>query len=210
MRYLVGILFMAVVGLAQATQLQGVGSFQILNEPVFVVGLFAQDNRFAAGQKQQNEAAVAEKLEFKVVDDKISIRRYRQLWQDVFAVAQGRDVWDAHSADLQTFFQVIKGPLVNNDQIVLERKDSATIVSVNYRQHAVLSAEFLDLMVSTLTARIAPVPELRAGLLGELPADESNDLLRQFDRSEPTLGRISQTARWLRIKEDDEPQVSQL
>ena len=210
MRYLVGILFMAVVGLAQATQLQGVGSFQILNEPVFVVGLFAQDNRFAAGKKQQNEAAVAEKLEFKVVDDKISIRRYRQLWQDVFAVAQGRDVWDAHSADLQTFFQVIKGPLVNNDQIVLERKDSATIVSVNYRQHAVLSAEFLDLMVSTLTARIAPVPELRAGLLGELPADESNDLLRQFDRSEPTLGRISQTARWLRIKEDDEPQVSQL
>ncbi|MAD43399.1 MAG: hypothetical protein CMH98_00200 [Oceanospirillaceae bacterium] len=206
MRYLLTILLMTVSGLAQSTQLQGVGSFEILNQPLFVVALYAGED-YASEAKAK---PAPEKLEFKVVDEKISIRQYRKLWQEVFAVAQDRQVWQTYSSDLQTFFQVIKGPLINNDQIVLERRDSATVVSVNYRQHAVLSAEFLDLMVATLTARIAPVPELRAGLLGLLPEEENDDLLRQFDRSEPTLGRISETARWLRMKPENESRVSQL
>jgi len=172
---------------------QGIGMFQTLDKPWFVVALYADGRPDDDGRPM-----VPQKLELRVVEDSISVRRYRKLWQDVFAVAQEREVWQTYAGDLQAFFQLIKGPLEMNDQLVIEQRAEATVVSINYREHAVLSPGFLPLLVNTLTARIAPVPELRNGLLGELPEDETRSLMRQFDKSEPTLGRISETARWLR------------
>lgn len=203
MRILTGFIMMLALCQVQANELKGVGLFQTLDKPWFLVALYID-------RAKQDEVS-PEKLELKVVEGKISVRRYRQLWQDVFAVGQSHDVWQTFGPDLQTFLQMVKGPLQQNDLLVLEHKDNATVVSLNYREHARLSADFLPLLVSTLTGRISAIPELREGLLGGLPDAEQKQLLRKFDKGEPTLGRISETARWLRrTAVADEARVSQL
>ncbi len=205
-RHLTGLCIFLLASLTQAADLQGVGMFQTLDKPWFLVALYT------AQPGADEQQAQAEKLELKVVEDKISVRRYRQLWKEVFAVAQDRDVWQTYAGDLNNFFELIKGPLKANDQLVIEATTDATVVSINYREHARLSPGFLPLVVATLTARIAPIPELRDGLLGTLPEDRSRTLLRQMDKGEPTLGRISETARWLRHSRQftDDARISQL
>jgi len=200
MRYLISLLLLTVAGIAQSSQLQGVGSFEELNKPLFVVALYSADTSL-------NKPG---RLEFKVVDEKISVRHFRKIWQDVFSVAQSRDVWKAYGKDLDEFLKIIKGPLISNDQLVLERHGDKTVVSLNYREHAQLSDEFLDLVVSTLTGRIAPVPVLRDGLLGQLSESERRTLLHKLDSGEPTLGRISETRRWLRMRSDEDSRVTLL
>ena len=201
MRIFTVLLMSLFVTSVQASELKGVGLFQTLDNPWFLVALYED--------KRQPELG-AEKLQFKVVEDKISVRRYRQLWQDVFAVGQERNVWQEFGGDLQAFFQMVKGPLQQNDMLVIERKNGATVVSINYREHLRLNPQFMDVLVSTLTGRISALPELRDGLLGTLPDGEEKRLLRQFDKGEPTLGRISETGRWLRLPAASEARVSQL
>lgn len=190
--------------LSQSTELKGVGRFETLDNPWFLVALYGETN--------QQDKLVADKLELKVVEEKVSVRRFRQLWQDVFAVGADRQQWLKHSNDLSRFLELTRGPLKTNDYVVIERQGDEAVVSINYREHARLSAEFLTLMVDTLTARIAPIPELREGLLGMLPDAEQDQLVRQFIRGEPSLGRISETARWLRRMpaSDKQEQVTQL
>jgi hypothetical protein len=183
------LLSFALPALGQSTELKGVGRFETLDNPL-----------------------VADKLELKVVEDKVSVRRFRQLWQDVFAVGADRQQWLRHSDDLSRFLELTRGPLKANDYVVIERQGNEAVVSINYREHARLSSEFLTLMVDTLTARIAPIPQLREGLLGMLPDAEQDQLVRQFIRGEPSLGRIGETARWLRrpTVADKQEQVTQL
>lgn len=169
--------------------LQGVGVFTTLDKPWFLTGLYT------------NKEKQPQKLEFRIVQEKISAYRFRQLWLDAFAVAHHDLVWERYQNDLDTFFAVLQGPLQSNDHVVIEQQTDATLVHINYREHARLSVDFLPLLVSTLTARIAPVPELRAGLLGELPAAEQRNLMRDYDRASPELRRIAETARWLRKRQ---------
>lgn len=172
----------------QAAELQGVGMFSTLNKPWFFTGLYQQDGQPA-------------RLEFRIVEEKITPYRFRQLWQQAFAVAHENDVWQQHQQDLEQFFSVLHGPLQTNDQLLVEQQDGSTVVSINYREHARLSDDFLPLLVQTLTARITLVPELREGLTGQQPAAEQRDLLRDYDRAQPSLGRIAETARWLRQRQ---------
>ena len=129
-RHLTGLCIFLLASLSQAADLQGVGMFQTLDKPWFLVALYTER------QEADEPQAQAEKLELKVVEDKISVRRYRQLWKDVFAVAQNRDVWQTYAGDLNNFFELIKGPLKANDQLVIEATGDATVVSINYREHA--------------------------------------------------------------------------
>lgn len=174
---------------AQAAELQGVGVFSTLEKPWFLTGLYTD-------KEQQPQ-----RLEFRIVEEKITPYRFRQLWQQAFAVAHENDVWQQHQQDLEQFFSVLHGPLQTNDQLLVEQQDGSTVVSINYREHARLSEEFLPLLVQTLTARITLVPELREGLTGQQPAAEQRDLLRDYDRAQPSLGRIAETARWLRQRQ---------
>lgn len=186
----------------QAAELQGVGIFQTLNKPWFLAALYTTEvstaDKPAAAQTAPTQP---QRLEFKVVEEKISAYRFRQLWQEAFAVVHSDDVWKTYSADLNAFFDLLKGPLKANDHLIIEHNADAAVITLNYREHARLSPAFLSLLVTTLTARIAPIPELKAGLLGELPASETKSLLLQYDRGEPTLRRIAETARWLRRKD---------
>ncbi len=198
------LLSFALPALGQSTELKGVGRFETLDNPWFLVALY--------GETDPQQRLVADKLELKVVEDKVSVRRFRQLWQDVFAVGADRQQWLRHSDDLSRFLELTRGPLKANDYVVIERQGNEAVVSINYREHARLSSEFLTLMVDTLTARIAPIPQLREGLLGMLPDAEQDQLVRQFIRGEPSLGRIGETARWLRrpTVADKQEQVTQL
>lgn len=179
----------------QAAELQGVGMFSILNKPWFFTGLYQQDGQPA-------------RLEFRIIEEKITPNRFRQLWQQAFAVAHEEDVWQQYQDDLEQFFSLLQGPLQSRDQLQVEQQNDATVVSINYREHARLSEEFLPLLVQTLTARITLVPELREGLTGQQPAAEQRDLLRDYDRAQPSLGRIAETARWLRKRQQAASQYS--
>lgn len=175
---------------ASAAEFEGIGVFETLNKPWFLTALYA-DYDSAPGERQL-------RMEIKVLEDKITARKFRQLWLEVMAVGQSQAALKSLQRDFDAFASVIKGTLRTGDHLVLEQRGDHVAVSLNYSDHAQLSAEFLPTLVKTLTARIAPIPELKRGLTGKLAAREKRELLNQFDSTEPSLRRIAQTSRWLR------------
>jgi len=156
---------------SQAAELQGVGIFQTLNKPWFLTALYTTEVS-AADKSAVTEAPQPERLEFKVVEDKISAYRFRQLWQEAFAVVHGDDIWNTYAADLGVFFDLLKGPLKTNDHLIIEQNNGAAVVSLNYREHARLSSGFLPLLLFTAFisinlafVNILPIPGLDGGHL---------------------------------------------
>lgn len=188
---------------ANAADLEGIGVFETLNQPWFITALYSDSDPVVA----RADGRPAQRLELKVVEKKISARKFAQLWTDALAVVQSPANLAKIDADLVRFTSVVRGELKEGDHIVLEQRGEKVVVSLNYRDHAELSADFLPMLVNTLTARIAPIPQLKLGLTGGLPADQVRQLLNDFDSTEPSLRRISQTSRWLR---NSDVQVSTL
>ncbi|MCH2040221.1 MAG: hypothetical protein MK185_06265 [Saccharospirillaceae bacterium] len=188
----------------QAADLKGVGLFETLDKPWFVAALYTQD-RYERDDLSSKESgsiaaetpALPMRLEFKVVESSISQRRFRQLWTDALSVIDQDSLQGQQ--DFVRFLGAVRGSLRQYDHIVLKQQKDHVSLSINYHEHARLSADFLNTLVTVLTAKIAPVPALKHGLLGKLPKDTLRGIQRTFDRGEPTLHRISQTARWLRL-----------
>lgn len=180
-----------------------VGEFEILGKTWFLVGLTNADE-LAGGVTVRNGT----RLEMKVATDKVSPRRFRQMWLDAMAVAQGEATWSTYEQEFDTFFNLVKAPLKQGDIVGFERTDSGVSVTINHYEHANLAHGFLEMMVQSLTARIAPVPGVKQGLLGELPVDQQKQLAKAFQQDEISLQRISETSRWLRFP--SKAQFSQL
>lgn len=178
----------------QAAELKGVGLFEILDKPWFATALYTQQSRTPGDDEQLR--AIPERLEFKVVEDNISQRRFRQLWLDVLASTDYELLAD--DGDVALFLGAVKGSLKQDDYLVLQQEDGHVSLSINYHEHAQLSTSFLTTLVGVLTARISPIPELKHGLLGKLPEEQQRGIQKTFDQGEPSLHRISQTRRWLR------------
>ena len=148
------------------------------------------------------------RLEMKVVTDKITPRRFRQMWLDAMAVAQGEATWATYAQEFDTFFHLVKAPLKHGDIVGFERTDTGVSVTINHYEHANLAHGFLEMMVQSLTARIAPVPGVKQGLLGEYSPAKQKQLVKRFQQEEISLQRISETSRWLRFP--SKTQFSQL
>ena len=139
MRFLMLLLFFSFS--AQAASLQGVGVFETLNKPWFMVGLYSSNS----------QPEVVDRLEIRVVEEKISQHRFRKLWVEALAVAHHDKVWQQHDHEFEHFFSILHGPLKLNDQLVLEREGDETILNINLREHARFSAEFIDVLAASLT-----------------------------------------------------------
>lgn len=174
---------------AHAADLQGVGVFETLNKPWFMVGLYTS----------KSQPGVTHRLEFRVVEQRISQQRFRQLWVEALSVAHGEGVWEKHADEFEQFFSILQGPLQANDQLVMERQADETILKINLREHTRFSSDFIEVLASSMTGKIVLSPQLKAGLLSELSRKQTESLLREFDRMSPSLGRIAETARWLRM-----------
>ncbi|WP_420591312.1 hypothetical protein [Bacterioplanoides sp.] len=199
------LLTMTFASVTSAADLKGVGLFETLDKPWFATALYTQDRyeRLDLSGEQADSEDTAEtpalpmRLEFKVVEASISQRRFRQLWIDALS-AVDHDSLQGHQ-DFTRFLGAVKGSLQQHDYLVLKQEKDHVSLSINYHEHARLSADFLNTLVTVLTAKISPVPALKHGLLGKLPKDTLRGIQRTFDHGEPTLHRISQTARWLRL-----------
>ena len=188
---------------ASAMGVPRVGEFEILGKTWFLVGLTNADE-IAGGVTVRNGT----RLEMKIVTDKVTPRRFRQMWLDAMAVAQGEATWATYEQEFDTFFHLVKAPLKHGDIVGFERTESGVSVTINHYEHANLAHGFLEMMVQSLTARIAPVPGVKQGLLGEIPAEKQKQLVKAFRAEEISLQRISETSRWLRFP--SKTQFSQL
>lgn len=188
----------------QAADLKGVGLFETLDKPWFATALYTQDRyeRFELSGEDSGTTvtpALPMRLEFKVVEPDISQRRFRQLWIDALSAVDHDSLQGQQ--DFSIFLGAVKGPLQQYDHLVLKQEKDHVSLTINYHEHARLSAGFLNTLVTVLTAKISPIPALKHGLLGKLPKATLRDIQSTFDHGEPTLRRISQTTRWLRQSE---------
>ncbi|MBE0483297.1 MAG: hypothetical protein IBX52_07320 [Bacterioplanes sp.] len=185
-----------------ALELRGVGSFETLGSAWFLVAMYT-DLSGASRPEVDAERGLQDvhKLELRVVAPTISVRRFEQLWLDALSIALPAEVRQDLQSDMGQFLAIMRGPLKQHDQILLERSGDGVRVSLNYREHGHVSVAFLDALATSLTARVSAVPIARQGLLGMLSDQDARRLLVQFDQSEPSLQRISETARWLRRRE---------
>ncbi|MDP2504902.1 MULTISPECIES: hypothetical protein [unclassified Oceanobacter] len=179
------------------------GNFEVLGKSWFLVAL---NNTAESGK--QGTVTEGTRLELKVVEDEISPRRFRQLWMEALASAGTTHKMADYQQDLDRFFSSVKGALLKDDRISLELQSGDTVLVINHYDHAHLSAEFMSLLVDSLTARIAPIPQLRQGLLGLIEPEQMIALENEFHAEEIPLQRISQTSRWLRFP--SKTRVSQL
>lgn len=174
------------------TELQGYGAFSHLNKDWMLIALYADKTEENGDFNSQD----VQRLEIKIATDKFSNRRFRSLWLEALSIEHGADKIEAMDKDLQTFFDMLQGPLIEADTLVIERAENGTNININYHQLATVSAEFLPLIVQSLVGKHPPTQALKSGLLGESGLRDQMNLSIRFERLEPTLPRISEVSRW--------------
>jgi len=166
------------------------GSFEVLGKPWFIVSM--------SEAAQSDDVNPGFRFEFKVTEDQVSPRRFRTLWLDALT-SSGADVnLHAHSADLNLFFDAIRGELLKGDHLALEFQGDSTIMTINHYEHARMDGQFMALFIDSLTDRIAPIPALRDGLLNQISSNQRRQLEKDFMSQDVSLARVTKTARWLR------------
>jgi|GEM_PF-958240 len=174
-------------------ELQGYGAFSQLNKDWMLLALYG---------KEENELSMAtpHRLEIKIVTEKFSQRRFRQLWLEALAVEHGPEKMALMQIELDQFFNILQGPLKQGDALIIERNEinglAVTNVTLNYHDLAQLSNGFLDSIVQSLIGKHPPTQMLKSGLMGNESVRHQMDLAIRFDRLEPTLPRIAEISRW--------------
>jgi hypothetical protein len=179
---------------AAEPELQGYGAFNRLNKDWMLLALYSKE-----AESTLRESA-PHRLEIKVVTEKISQRRFRQLWLDALAVEYGPGKMALMKAELDQFFNILQGPLKQGDTLVIENGDIdglvVTNVTLNYHNLAQLSEGFLNTLVQSLVGKHPPTQVLKSGLMGNESIRHQMALAIRFDRLEPTLPRIAEISRW--------------
>lgn len=199
-RLLIMVLLFTASQLSWAAPSRAIGSFEILDKQWFVVALTQAD------AEHPEKTHMGTRLELKAVDE-VSPRRFRQLWQDALAVNESATIWQDYEADFDTFFNLVQEALLPGDRVAFQQDEESVAVIINHYEHARLSKGFLSMVLASLTARIAPIPSLKQGLLAQLPQDEQKRLYTEFSSGDVSLQRIAQTSRWMRFPKS---RVSQL
>lgn len=174
-------------------ELQGYGAFSQLNKDWMLLALYSKE------EDGVNET-IPQRLEIKIVTEKFSQRRFRQLWLETLAVEYGATKMVRMRSELDQFFNVFQGPLKQGDTLTIERGEidglPVTNVALNYHDLAQLPNGFLDSFVQSLVGKHPPTQALKSGLMGNESIRHQMDLAIRFDRLEPTLSRIAEISRW--------------
>lgn len=178
---------------ASEAELQGYGAFSNLNKDWMLMALYSNS------ATDTNESTF-QRLEIKVAPQKISPRRFRQLWLETLGVEHSAETMAALQSELQQFFNIVQGSLKQGDTLIIERTANeglvVTDVKLNYHNLAQLSEGFLDVLVQGLVGKHPPTQALKAGLTGQQSLRVQTNLGIRFDRLEPTLPRIAKISRW--------------
>lgn len=170
-------------------ELQGYGAFSQLNKDWMIMALYT-----AVDSNQ--EMPEIDRLEIKIASEKFSNRRFRALWLEAIGIEHGAERIALLEQDLEQFFDMLKGPLLKGDTLVIERTVGGAALSVNYHQLAHVSEAFLPMIVQSLVGKHPPTQALKSGLLGESSIRDQMNLSIRFERLEPTLPRISEVSKW--------------
>lgn len=173
-------------------ELQGYGAFTHLNKDWMLLALYSNPQDSAAPFDVQN----VQRLEIKIAAEKFTSRRFRSLWLETLSIEHGADKIAVMEQDLQELFDLLKGPLIEGDTLVIERTSAGSELKLNYHDLATLSDEFLPMLVQSLVGKHPPTQALKSGLLGEDSLRDQMKLSIRFERLEPTLPRISEVSRW--------------
>lgn len=189
----------------EVAMLQGYGAFSHLNKDWMLMALYTssapalQNNASelpSTTDKLSPSSTIAQRLEIKIAAEKFTERRFRSLWLETLAIEHGADRVAAIEHDLEVFFNMLKGPLIKGDILIIERTTAGAIVRVNYHKLARVSDAFLPLLVQSLVGKYPPTQSLKSSLLGEDSARDQMNLSFRFDDLEPTLPRISEVSKW--------------
>lgn len=174
------------------TELKGYGAFSHLNKDWMLLALYSNAEKAETIFDVQS----VQRLEIKIATEKFTSRRFRALWLETLSIEHGAEKIVAMEQDLQQFFDVLQGPLIEGDTLIIERTAGGTGLTINYYDLAVLSEEFLPMLVQSLVGKHPPTQALKSGLLGEDSLRDQMKLSIRFERLEPTLPRISEVSRW--------------
>lgn len=173
-----------------SAELQGYGAFSNLNKDWMLMALYQVSSEEAKDVKKN------QRLEVRVATNKLSARRFRQLWLEALAVEHGTHKIARRQTELDHFFNMIQAPLIRGDILVLERSAQGTTVDIDYHRLGLFSHDFIDLLVQSLTGKHPPTQALKTGLTGSASLREQVELSIRFERLEPTLPRIATLSRW--------------
>lgn len=182
------------------SMLQGYGAFSHLNKDWMLVALYTvpatQNNTSEATTELTRRVSVVQRLEIKIAAEKFTERRFRSLWLETLAIEHGADKVAEIEHDLEDFFNMLKGPLIKGDILIIERTSLGASVRLNYHKLARVSDTFLPMLVQSLIGKYPPTQSLKSSLLGEDSARDQMSLSFRFDDLEPTLPRISEVSKW--------------
>lgn len=188
--------------LSEVAMLQGYGAFSHLNKDWMLMALYTlpapviQNNTSELTTELSPRSTIVQRLEIKIAAEKFTERRFRSLWLETLAIEHGADKVAEIEHDLEDFFNMLKGPLIKGDTLIIERTATGASVRINYHKLARVSDAFLPLLVQSLVGKHPPTQSLKTSLLGEDSTRDQMILSFRFDDLEPTLPRIAEVSRW--------------
>lgn len=171
--------------------LYGMGAYENLGERLYLGALYIPqlENSIRPGSSKR--------MEMRIVADTLSARRFTQLWLDAITLNSSREERVAQATQIQQFGKLFQDSLQRGDQISFEYLESGsqTIVLINRVQiGAIRGLAFFNILLDAWVGETPLSGELKAGILGQIGADESVLMKRQFAEIQYTAERHRQIA----------------
>jgi hypothetical protein len=171
--------------------LYGVGGYEDLGETIYLGALYVPQLESSIRPRS------SKRMEMRIVADSLSARRFTQLWMDAITLNTSRDERVAQATQIQRFGSLFKDSLIRGDQISFEylQSGSQTIVLINRVQIGVIPGEtFFNILLEAWIGETPLSGQLKAGILGQIEADESARIKRQFAEIQFSAERHRQVA----------------
>ncbi|MES2606702.1 MAG: chalcone isomerase family protein [Pseudomonadota bacterium] len=155
----------------------GIGEYADLGEDIYMGALYIP-------QLESNiRAGSSKRMEMRIVADSLSARRFTQLWLDAITLCSSKEERGLQSSQIQKFSKMLKGTLQRGDQVAFEYLASVgqTVVMINQIEVGVIyGVGFFDILLGAWVGDMPSSSELKAGILGQIEAEEQLLIKRRF------------------------------
>lgn len=171
-----------------APLLNGVSVYSELGSEKFIAGLYSSS--LSKSSKNILEEAGEKTIEVRVVDERLSSRRFKRMWIEGIAINSSTTELENHAQNMADFSNLLKVKLKRGDIFKVEKLPENVRISVNeIALGEIENTEFFDLLLRTWIGFVPLSSEFRDGLLAE--GAVPSPLLSRFEQIQPSPERVA-------------------
>ena len=188
-----------------APLLNGVAMYSELGSEKFMAGLYSSELTRSANQVLGDQ--VEKRIEVRVVDERLSTRRFKRMWIEGIAINSSSQELQAHAENMAKFSNMLKVKLKRGDVFAVEKNLDFINVTVNgISLGEIENPEFFELLLRTWVGFVPLSSDFRDNLL--VQGSIKPELLSRYEQIQPSETRVASLEQAFADKAEEDQQLA--